>query len=96
MLFLYFADLQKYLQDIAPDGVSRAEDCKRLVVHAAQLKCLLRYLEEDYLEVKKALKSLLDVGHITFDLLWSLFRPNEIIYTSTYNATDEPRAFRVT
>lgn len=96
MLFLYFTDLQKYLQEIAPDGVSKAEDRKRLVVHAAQLKCLLEYIEEDYSEVEKALKSLLDVGCITFDLLWSLFRPNEIIYTSTYNATDEPRAFRVT
>ena len=95
ILFLYFTDLQKYLQEIAPDGVSMAEDRKRLVVHAAQLKCLLEYIEEDYSEVEKALKSLLDVGCITFDLLWSLFRPNEI-YTYTYRATDEPRAFRVT
>ena len=96
MLFLYFADLQKYLQEITPNGASRAEDRKRLVVQAAQLKCLLRSIEEDYSEVKKTLKSLSNVGYITFDLLWSLFRPNEIIYTSTYNVIDEPRAFRVT
>ena len=95
MLFLYFADLQKYLQKIAPNGASRMEDRKTSVVQAAQLKCLLQYIEEDYSETKKTLKSLSSLGYITFDLLWSLFRPKKIIYTSTYTVMDEPRAFRV-
>ena len=95
MFFLYFEDLQKHYKEIEPDGVSMLEDRKESVVQAVQLKSLLGYIERDYSEIKRTLDSLFNVECITFDLLWSLFRLNEIIYTSTYTATDEPRAFRV-
>jgi len=38
---------------------------------------------------------LIEAGNITFDLLWTLFRSDEIVYTSTYSVLDEPRAFKV-
>lgn len=95
MLFLYFENLQKQYKEIELEAASRVEDCKETAVRATQLKSLLEYIESDYSEIKKTLDSLLNAGCITFDLLWSLFRPNEIIYTSTYTAIDEARAFKV-
>ena len=46
-------------------------------------------------KIKKTLYPLLEAGKITFELLWTLFRSDTIIYTSTYSAPDEPRAFKV-
>jgi len=34
-------------------------------------------------------------GLITFDLLWALWKPNTLAYTSTYGSQDEPRVFKV-
>lgn len=39
--------------------------------------------------------SLIEASNITFDLLWTLFQSDEILYTSTYTASEEPRAFQV-
>ena len=38
---------------------------------------------------------MLESKKITFDLLWAVFRSNEIIYTPTYSTDDEPRAFKL-
>lgn len=38
---------------------------------------------------------MLENGLITFDLLWALFKPNTLIYTTTYGSSDEPRVFKV-
>lgn len=45
--------------------------------------------------LKKSLYSLLESKKITFDLLWALFKSNEIVYAPTYNTEDEPRAFKL-
>ena len=34
-------------------------------------------------------------GLITFDLLWALWKPNTLAYTTTYGSHDEPRVFKV-
>ena len=62
---------------------------------AAHVEVLLSYLDEDYSETKKTLYPLIESNLITFDLLWTLFKPNTIAYTTTYGNTDEPRAFRI-
>ena len=56
---------------------------------------MLKYLDKDYASTKKTLYPLLEAGNITFDLIWTLFRSDSILYTSTYSAPDEPRAFKV-
>lgn len=56
---------------------------------------LIKYLDKDYAETKKTLFPLLESRTITFDLLWALFKPNTIAYTSTYNNHEEPRAFKL-
>lgn len=34
-------------------------------------------------------------GTITYDLVWALFKPNTIAYTTTYGNKDDPRCFKV-
>ncbi|KAF2401891.1 P-loop containing nucleoside triphosphate hydrolase protein [Trichodelitschia bisporula] len=59
------------------------------------VELLVSYLDIDYDETKKVLYPLLKTGHITFDLLWALFKPNTIAFTSTYGNLDDPRCFKV-
>jgi len=60
-----------------------------------QLKDMLTYLDKDYAATKAALHHLIARGNITFELLWTQFRSDEVIYMPTYTAESEPRAFRV-
>lgn len=53
------------------------------------------YIDTDYADTKKTLYPLLEAGNITFDLLWALYKPNEIAVTSCYGTWDEPRCFKV-
>lgn len=38
---------------------------------------------------------MLEHGLITFDLLWALWKPHTLAYTTTYGSHDEPRVFKV-
>jgi hypothetical protein len=38
---------------------------------------------------------MLENGLITFDLLWALWKPNTLAFTTTYGSPDEPRVFKV-
>lgn len=38
---------------------------------------------------------MLENGLITFDLLWALWKPSTLAYTTTYGSHDEPRVFKV-
>jgi len=38
---------------------------------------------------------MLENGLITFDLIWALWKPNTLAYTTTYGSHDEPRVFKV-
>ena len=42
-----------------------------------------------------SLYPMLENGLITFDLLWALWKPNTLVYTTTYGSHDEPRVFKV-
>ena len=66
-----------------------------ILLNLLHLKVLIKYLDTDYAETKKTLYPLLESNMITFDLLWALFKPNTIAYTTTYGHTDEPRAFKI-
>ena len=46
------------------------------------LDLLIRYLQERFATTLAALPPLLEHGEITFDLLWTLFCPNAIVYTT--------------
>ena len=78
---------------------SKAEKKKKAkkvaVLKAQHVKVLVKYLDKDYAETKKTLYPLLESNTITFDLLWALFKSNEIAYCPTYSNPDEPRAFKI-
>lgn len=97
MLFLYLEETRQYMKDLRAIAKSRKKkkERKQAQTKADHLKILVKYLDKDYAETKRTLYPLLDANMITFDLLWALFKPNTIAYTSTYGDADEPRAFKI-
>ena len=97
MLFLYLEESRQYMKD--QKQLSKTEKKRKAkkvaATKAAHLKVLVKYLDTDYAETKKTLYPLLESNMITFEYLWALFKPNTIVYTSTYGNQDEPRAFKV-
>ncbi|EPE10912.1 aaa family atpase [Ophiostoma piceae UAMH 11346] len=99
LLFLYLEDMRKYLKHLKTaepkgDKKTRKKEAKRNVKKREQLKVLVKYLDKDYEAVKNSLHPLLDNGLITFDLLWALWKPNTLAYTTTYGSHDQPRIFK--
>lgn len=103
VLFLYLKDLRKYARDLKkqvarPPGANKQErkkEAKRLEEKRQHLRILVKYIDKDYDHVKKSLYPMLEHGLITFDLLWALWKPDTLVYTTTYGSHDEPRVFKV-
>lgn len=97
MLFLYLEESRQYMKDQKQlSKTEKKRKAKKVAeTKAAHLKVLVKYLDTDYAETKKTLYPLLESNMITFEYLWALFKPNTIVYTSTYGNQDEPRAFKV-
>ena len=62
-------------------------------VDAEHLHQLIRFLSNHFATASKSLRPLLEHGEITFDLLWALFKPNALLYT-TCTGTKKPRCVR--
>lgn len=58
-----------------------------------QLRLLIDHLKQAYASISQRLKSMLQHGHITYDLLWALFKPGCHVYT-TCIGTKEPRCVK--
>ncbi|KAK8223114.1 hypothetical protein HDK90DRAFT_515460 [Phyllosticta capitalensis] len=98
MLFLYLEELRTHAKKTLKNKAKKEKkrkQMKKLRLMATHCKILIKYLDEDYDETKKTLYPMLEAGNITFDLLWALFKPNTIAYTTTYGAAEHPRAFKV-
>jgi len=98
MLYLYLEELRGYTKNTLKTKIKAAKkrkEKKALKLTRSHCRLMIRYLDEDYKEVKKSLKGLLKSGEITFDLLWALFKPNSIAFTPTYSNTEDPRCFKV-
>ncbi|KAF4982054.1 hypothetical protein FZEAL_2241 [Fusarium zealandicum] len=101
LLFLYLEDLRghlKALRQAKPAGETkkaRKKNRKRLDEKRKHLKVVIKYLDHDYESTKESLYPMLESGLITFDLLWALWKPNTLAYTTTYGCTSEPRVFKV-
>lgn len=101
MLFLYLEDLRKHLKELkktkpsSEDKHERKKEQKRIDSKRQHLKILVQYIDKDYAEIKKSLYPMLENGLITFDLLWALWKPNTLAFTTTYGSPDEPRVFKV-
>ena len=97
MLFLYLEEMRTYLKELKTSGrrEKKKKSRKAMVAKARHLKVLIKYLDKDFATTKKTLYPLLENDMITFDLLWALYKPNEIVYSPTYNDNEQPRAFRI-
>lgn len=98
MLFLYLEEIKTHYRKTLKPKIKKEKKKKlkkRLTLQAAHCKLLTSYLDEDYQETKKTLYPMLKAGNITFDLLWALFKPNTLAYTTTYGSMDDPRCFKV-
>ena len=98
ILYHYYSEIKEYAQKTLKPKLKRtkrAKDQKKLVQKIAHCKLLLKYIDEDYAAVRKALKPLLKAGKITYELCWALFKPNTVMYTPTYGNDGDPRCFRV-
>lgn len=56
---------------------------------------MIKYIDKDYETTKESLYPMLESGLITFELLWALWKPNTLAYTTTYGCSSEPRVFKV-
>jgi len=96
MLFLHLEELRDLHEQYKAQSTKlKDKKEKRLAkLTAEHLKVLVDYLDEDYADTKKALYPMLEAGIITFEYLWALFKPNTILFSSTYGDQDIPRAFK--
>ena len=97
-LFLYLESLRTHYKKTLKASIKvekKRKVIKKLEKQRSLCKTLVKYLDADYADTKKTLYPLLAAGNITFELLWALYRPNEIAVTSCYGAWEEPRCFRM-
>lgn len=98
MLFLYVEEMRKFYKKTLKSRIKKEKkkkNIKRLKTVRAHLKLMVQYIDKDYDDKKKAIMPLIKSGHITFEYLWALFKPNTIAYTTTYGSSDHPRCFKV-
>lgn len=98
MLFNFLEELRTFYKKTLKSRLKKEKKRKakkNIKIMAKHTKLLVQFLDEDYEETKNTLYPLLEAGNITFDLLWALFKPNSLAYTSTYGDHDNPRCFKV-
>jgi len=98
MLFLYLEELRTHAKKTLKSRLKKEKKKKnkrKISQSISHCKVLISYLDGDYDETKKTLYPLLEAGNITFDLLWALFKPNTLAYTTTYGSVEDPRCFKV-
>jgi hypothetical protein len=61
--------------------------------YTEHLELLIDYMKTAYEATTQHLESLLQSGQITYDLLWALFKPNSLVYTTCYG-TGRPRCVK--
>jgi hypothetical protein len=98
ILFHFRADISAYLRKMLKHKGKRdkgAQDKEPSSSQAIQCKLLLDFITEDFAGVEEKLGAMLRRGVISYDLVWALFKPGTIAYTSTYQNEDDPRCFKV-
>lgn len=98
VLFQFRADINAHLRSMRKYKGKRAREGREkglLSSQATQCKLLLGFIKEDFAGVEERLEVMLRRGVISYDLVWALFKPGTIAYTSTYQNEDDPRCFKV-
>ncbi|KAI9705356.1 MAG: hypothetical protein M1820_005186 [Bogoriella megaspora] len=97
MLFLYCDELKAHMKTLKTKQKKekKRKNKKRLSKQRSHCKVLVKYINQDYEETKNSLYPMLKAGNITFELLWALFKPNTLAFTTTYGSSEDPRCFKV-
>ncbi|KAI3100989.1 hypothetical protein CBS147333_8294 [Penicillium roqueforti] len=82
VLFHFLPELNRYVENM--DNSSDYESAQ------AELRLLIDHLKHAYAYISQRLESMLQHSHITYNLLWALFKPSCHIYT-TCIGTKEPQ-----
>ncbi|KAJ5161042.1 hypothetical protein N7492_006434 [Penicillium capsulatum] len=83
ILFHLLAELEKC-------AVGLEKDPKFDIKHLKHLSLLIEHLKHAYASTSQSLHSMLQHGHITYDLLWALFKPGSHVFATCFG-TGEPR-----
>jgi hypothetical protein len=89
LLFNYLPELQCELTKAK--AVPEEAQNKELISH---LTLFIDYITTDYASTTKRLDPLMEHQEITFDLLWTLFLPNTLVYT-VCAGSNEPRCLKL-
>ena len=71
----------------------KLEAYKRALKNSTHFNLLVNYIRDVYASIKQRLISLLGSGEIIFNLLWTLFKPNKLVYGKCYG-TDKYKYMR--
>lgn len=83
VLFHFLPELNEYMEEM--------RSCSdRDAICLAQLQLLADQVTKANVTTSQRLASLLKEGHITYDLLWALFKPSSHVYTTCFG-TNKPR-----
>ena len=86
ILFHYVTELRSCRDDPGQDSCDK-------VTLSKHINLLLRFLKDHFGSAIPRLRSLLEQAEITYDILWALFKPNAMVYT-TCPGTGKPRCAR--
>jgi hypothetical protein len=83
VLFHFLPELHAHLQKI-----QATEDPEPNYVE--HLALLARYIKDEFASTSQRVSSLLHYQQVTYDLLWALFKPEDLVYTTCFG-TGKPR-----
>ncbi|KAJ5808882.1 ATPase AAA-type core [Penicillium riverlandense] len=79
-----------FLPDFNKCAESMKANSDRGSTHRDNLELLIDHLKQTHAATSQRLDSMLEHNHITYDLLWALFKPGSYVYTTCFG-TGEPR-----
>ena len=77
-------------QNLLYNRLTELEEYQYDPLYLKYFNLLVDLLKKTYTSITKRLTALLKGHEITYDLLWALFKPNIVVYT-TYYSTGKPR-----
>lgn len=86
LLYQYLPELEAYRTKLSDDISQDAAELKHL-------NLLADFIKRKYASTNDRLIPLLENGEIAYDLLWALFKPNTIVYTTCLD-TEKSLCFR--
>ncbi|OJD32237.1 p-loop containing nucleoside triphosphate hydrolase protein [Diplodia corticola] len=85
MLHHHKTELHQYAAKAVESGNAEADTI------TAHINLLLAFLESEMGDDGPALRNMVDAGLITFDLLWAIFKPGDVLFASEHG---HPRLYR--